>query len=270
MTGNNHSKDYMIISNCYRYLSAVLLVCLLTTALPERADAVRPFVTDDARVVGDRLFLLETSLKANNGLLQNMNLFAYGPSDKLELTVGFSDGFTTKGDDRHRLSIGGIIGQAKYLFTPGTENGLPGIAVVTGFGAPYGTNSFKEESWTNFGYLALTEALGEKERVLIHANVGVNYTKSDDKYRTSATWGLGTQVRMIGGFHFVGEVFHGDPYAGDSGWAFQTGVRYFVSERLQLDATAGSGFAGNNQPKAFAGCGLRFVLDAPWRSKATY
>jgi len=249
-------------------LSAIFILSILSLVSPQQAMAVRPFVTDDARVVGSKLFLLETSLKGNNGVLQNLNLLAYGPNDKLELTVGFVDGFTTKGYDRHRLSIGGVLGQAKYLFTEGTENGMPGVAFVTGFGAPYGTNSFKAESWTNFGYLAITEALGKNEQVLIHANVGVNYTKSDDKYRTSATWGLGTQVRVIGGLHFVGEVFHGDPYAGDSGWAFQTGVRYFVSERVQLDATVGSGFAGNNQPKEFAGCGLRVVFDPPWSTKA--
>ena len=95
---------------------------------------------------------------------------------------------------------------------------------------------------------------------LIHANIGVNNIKVDDKWSATATWGIGTQIRMIGGLHYVGEVFHGDPYAGDAGWAFQTGLRHFISEQVQLDATVGSGFAGNNQPKTFVGCGLRVIF----------
>ena len=265
----------MKLCNISKYNITVIAVTLILAfsnlAAPQLALAVRPFVTDDARVVGDKLFLLETSLKGDNGRLQNLNLLAYGPSEKLELTVGFVDGFPLSGYDKNRFSIGGALGQAKYLITEGTANGLPGVAVIGGFGAPYGTNSFKGPSWSQFGYLAFTESLGEKERVLIHANIGVNNIKVDDKWSTTATWGIGTQIRMIGGLHYVGEVFHGDPYAGDSGWAFQTGLRHFISEQIQLDATVGSGFAGNNQPKTFVGCGpshnFRFALE---RQKVKY
>ena len=228
--------------------------------VPPPALAVRPFVTDDARVVGKNLFLLETSVRRNSSALTNLNLLAYGPTEKVELTVGFVDGYLLEGEDSWKPSVAGPMGQIKYLFTEGKPNSYPGVAVVAGVGTPYGSQSFANPSWSQFAYLALTESLGEKERVLIHANIGVNYSKPDEFWRYATTWGIGTQIRMIGGLHYVGEIFHGDPYAGDAGGAYQTGLRYFISEKVQLDATIGSGLWGDNKPSTFIGCGLRVVF----------
>jgi hypothetical protein len=79
--------------------------------------AVRPFVTDDARVVGKDMAQLETSLHWDNARLQNTNFLAYGASEKLELTLGFVDGVFLEGEDSWKMSIAGPLAQAKYLFT---------------------------------------------------------------------------------------------------------------------------------------------------------
>ena len=87
---------FKLLSKHVKFIPAIatmLVSVFLNLSAPQQALAVRPFVTDDARVVGDKLFLLETSLKGDNGRLQNLNLLAYGPSERLELTVGFVDGF---------------------------------------------------------------------------------------------------------------------------------------------------------------------------------
>ena len=241
-----------------------LVFSALLLLVPGPAMAVRPFVTDDARVVGKDLFLLETSLKRDKTRLQNLNLLAYGPTDNLELTLGFSDGFLLEGDNARKASIAGPLAQAKYLFTQGTTNGYPGVALVAGGGAPYGSSEFAAPSWSQFAYLALTEAFGDKERILIHVNVGISHAKPDDTWKYAMTWGVGTQIRLVGGLHYVGEIFHGDPYSGDTGGSFQTGFRYFVSDRIQIDATGGSGFWGDNKPETFFGCGIRFIFDPPW------
>lgn len=242
----------------------ILGLLLFFIMIPRLALAVRPFVTDDAAVVGKNLFLLETSIRRDSTAMTNLNLLAYGLTEKIELTLGFTDGYLLEGEDSWKYSAAGPLGQVKYLFTEGTPNGYPGVAFVVGVGTPYGSQSFASPSWSQFTYLAFTESLGKKERVLIHANIGVNYSKPDGYWRYSMTWGIGTQIRLIGGLHFVGEVFHGDPYAGDAGGAYQTGIRYFISEKVQIDATVGSGLWGDNKPVTFFGCGLRVIFDPPW------
>jgi hypothetical protein len=87
--------------------------------------------------------------------------------------------------------------------------------------APIGNGAFKPHGWDTFGYVAVTESLTEGDGVLIHGNFGlVNSSIGGRK----STWGGGSQVRIRGGFHAVGEVFSGDPYAESSGIAFQAGV----------------------------------------------
>ncbi len=243
---------------------AMLGLLLFFILVPRPALAVRPFVTDDARVVGKNLFLVETSLHRDSSALSNLTIFSYGPTEKLELAIGFENGFLLEGENSWKYSVAGPLGQAKYLFTEGTPNGYPGVALVVGANTPYGTNNFNSPSWNHFAYLAFTESFGEKERVLIHANIGINYSKPDDSWKYATTWGVGTQIRLIGGLHYVGEIFHGDPYAGDAGGAFQTGFRHFISEKIQIDATVGSGLWGDNKPETFFGCGLRIVFGPPW------
>ena len=48
---------------------------------------VRPFITDDARVVGERLAQLETWIRVDKEAGQHWILGAYGPNKKLELTA---------------------------------------------------------------------------------------------------------------------------------------------------------------------------------------
>jgi hypothetical protein len=240
---------------------AIILGALLQVLLiPLPAIAVRPFVTDDANVVGKNLFNFETSVRWDKAQLQHLNLLAYGPTEKLELTVGFTDGFLFEGEVTGRLSIAGPLGQVKYLFKDVTPNGLPGMACVVGVGAPYGSNNFGNPSWSEFAYLAVTESLGQKDAVLIHANVGVTYAKPEDAWKYSALFGVGTQIRIFGGLYGLGEIFYGDAYSGDSTGAFQAGFRYFISEKVQVDATVGSGLWGDKQPNTWVGCGLRFLF----------
>lgn len=49
---------------------------------------VRPFITDDARVVGYRLAQLESWLRIDKESGQQWLMFAYGPTKYMEVTVG--------------------------------------------------------------------------------------------------------------------------------------------------------------------------------------
>ena len=108
-------------------------------------------------------------------------------------------------------------------------------------------------------------AEGEKERVLIHANLGFVSTRPEEERRkTITTWGIGAQIRLIGGLHSVSEIFYGDPYSGEEGGAFQVGFRHFISENIQVDATVGSGLWGSPRVETFVGFGFRIVFDHLW------
>ncbi len=217
------------------------------------AFAVRPFITDDARVVGRRQAQLETWVRGDRGAFQHWTLVAYGPIAPLELTIGTVHGVSY--DHGREYSIAGPLIQAKYLLRKPKASSWPGVAVSAGAFAPGGNGAFKPHGWDTFGYVALTESLQEGDRILLHGNAGFVRSKGDQK----PTWGIGTQVRLFGGFHAVGEVFSGDPYAESSGVAFQGGFRHFISEYIQIDATLGKGLSGLPRLPVWATVGLRLA-----------
>jgi hypothetical protein len=238
--------------------SALLLV--LVFVLPQRAFGVRPFITDDARVVGDHMVQIETSVRYDQDVFANLNLIAFGPTAKSEFTLGFTNGFALDKESNRSYSAAGPLMQFKYLFWEAKPNSYPGLAIAMGAAPPWGKSDFKPERWSEFVYLAATESLFDNERVLIHADIGIATTNP----ASVATWGLGTQIRMIGGLNAVLEVFYNDPYAGKTGGAYQIGFRHIISDSVQVDMTMGSGIFGSQQINSFAGMGLRIVSDKLW------
>ncbi|MCX8022446.1 MAG: hypothetical protein N2745_06695 [Syntrophorhabdaceae bacterium] len=227
---------------------------------PDVALAVRPFVTDDARVVGEHMGQLETSLRYDRDTFSNLNLFALGPTEKSEITLGWVDGFPLYRESNRGFSITGPLMQFKYLFWEPKKNAYPGLAVAFGASPPWGKGDFKPDKWSEFIYAAMTESLFDNERILIHGNIGI----SKSNPLTVGTWGLGTQIRIKGGFNAVLEVFFNDPYAGKTGGAYQTGFRHIFSDSVQFDMTIGSGFFGSERIPFFFGTGLRIVSDRLW------
>lgn len=221
------------------------------------ALAVRPFVTDDARVVGNHMMQLETSVRYDKDQFSNLNLVAFGPTEKTEVTVGFVDGFPLQMESNRSFAMAGPLTQFKYLFWEPKPNSYPGMAIATGALPPWGKGEFKQDTWSEFVFLAATESLFENEQVLVHANLGISTTNP----ATVATWGLGTQIHLIGGLHGVLEAFYNDPYAGKTGGAYQVGFRHIISEQVQVDLTMGGGLFGSEQINTFAGMGLRIVSD---------
>jgi len=240
--------------------SAVVVLCVARSA-----HAVRPFITDDARVVEPGPFLLETSGRWDRTRLSNLNLLAYSPVGGLEATVGFSDGVVLeRGENNDRPGISGPLLQLKYLFTEGTPNGYPGVALAAGLNAPFGTRGFAPPSTNGFAFLAVTESFGENEAVNIHANAGCVLVDPGDGLKARLIWGIGTQVRIYRGFHSVSEIISGDPYSDSQGGGLQIGFRQFLSERVQIDGNFGSGLWGDPKLPLWLGAGLRAIFDPPW------
>ncbi|HVN96577.1 MAG TPA: hypothetical protein VMT62_09125 [Syntrophorhabdaceae bacterium] len=243
-----------------RILVAVFVSVILAGVFARRALAVRPFVTDDARILDEHTMQLEASVRYDKDVFTNLNLVAMSPVKKSEITMGFVDGFPLDVESNRSFSITGPLIQYKYLLWEAKPNGYPGMAFATGASPPWGRGDLRPNRWSEFLYLAATESLFDKERVLIHGNIGISTTNP----ATVATWGVGTQIRMIGGLNGVFEVFYNDPYAGKTGGAFQAGFRYIVSDKIQIDMTTGSGLFGSEQLNTFVGMGLRLVSDKLW------
>lgn len=221
---------------------------------------VRPFITDDARVVGKRLAQLESWFRRDNESAQQWVMMAYGPSDKLELSIGGV--FGTEKDENNRSSFSYALPllQAKYLFRPYAPSRGPGFGLVAGTFLPAGRGSFKPAGYGSFAFSTISQCFGMEENLLLHLNTGLNYLHINGANDVMAIWGFGTQIKTIGGFHLVGEVFSGDPYVPGAGTAYQTGFRHFFSNLFQVDMTIGKGIAGENPLPFWFSAGVRLVF----------
>jgi len=226
------------------------------TIIAIKIYAVRPFITDDAAVVGRGLIQLETWTLFQKNSGEHWIMWAYGPSDKLEVAIGAIYGY-----NHQNFTFAVPLLEAKYLFHEYQSGKLPGIALATGTFLPAGKGAFVPSGYGAYGFLALTQCFGQDENVLIHGNLGVNYLRNNNENRFIGFWGLGTQIRTYKGWHLVGEIMSGDPYVPGTGLTYQTGVRYFVNDNIQLDATVGQGIAGEQKVPFWWGVGARFVFE---------
>jgi hypothetical protein len=230
---------------------------------------VRPFITDDARVVGERLAQLETWVRFDKEAGQHWILGAYGPNKKLELTAGGVYGYQVDHDSKTTFSYALPLLQAKILFKEYKPNKAPGFGIALGTFLPVGQGSFKPAGYGSFGFLTVSQCFGEGEKFLFHANLGGNYLHVDGSNNLIATWGLGTQIKAYKGMHLVGEIFSGDPYIPGTGTSWQAGYRYFFSDLLQVDMTIGNGIAGDVIMPFWFTAGVRIVTEKFLKKKNT-
>lgn len=253
------------------YIWASVAVSCLATITPGFAQGlrfnvvqkVRPFITDDARVVGGRLAQLETWYRQDRETIQQWFLTAYGLNDWVELTIGGVAGFSLFATEhvQRGFSYGFPLVQAKFLFRGYQANSWPGVSLAIGSFLPYGRGLLQPPGYGTFGFLIVSQSLGENDAVLIHGNLGLNYLQFDDQDQFINTWGIGTQIRTIDGFHFVAELFSGDPYVPGSGVSYQVGFRHFFSDDLQLDGTVGDGIGGTTKLPFWFSAGVRIVFN---------
>jgi hypothetical protein len=251
-----------------------MLVGVAAVVWTGEAAAIRPFITDDARVVGKRLVQLETWFLLDRSALQHNVLGALGPTDWLEVTAGFVHGGVHTGAERG-YSIRGPVLQAKALLLPAVDRGRPGFAVAAGVLPPFGHGAFQPPGWGAFAYAAATESWFE-ERLLVHANVGLavgdqgaSYT--GDRLQKLLTLGVGFQAHVVAGLHGVAEIYRGDPYDASTNFpAAQAGFRYIFSEQVQADSTFGTTLTsvgdadGERRTERWGSLGLRLVSRELW------
>jgi hypothetical protein len=255
-------------------LTALITLTLIPVLAPlSSAYAVRPFITDDARVTPAHTFLTETSLRFDEHRLQNLTLFALGFSDKLEGTIGFTDGILLKDEDggSYQFSVAGPLLQLKYLFNEQKgQHGIPAFAVAAGVNPPWGIGSknFAPPSWSEFCFLLMSKAFSSHpEHLNLHVNLGVTNTHHpyESTMKQEVTWGIGLQYHLFRDrIYGVTEIVSGDPYGVSSGAVYQIGLRFFISDRMQLDTSYGAGMWGDPIPAWFLGFGFRFFTQPLW------
>jgi hypothetical protein len=240
------------------------IVTQLLLLLAAPAWAVRPFVTDDARVVGERQAQIESWIQFEAGSVAHWLLASIGPAGPLEFGIGATYGVDWNTERGAQFTMEGPLLQAKLLLVEPKPNRWPGVAVEGGTLVPLKVGQPPPPGWSTFALVALTESLFAKERLLIHGNLG--FFHSGDFARDKGVeliWGLGMQLRAVAGLHVVAEIFSGDPYAGAGGGAAQVGLRYILNEHVQIDATVGKGVWGDPAMPVWGTAGLR-VVGGPW------
>ncbi len=204
-----------------RRLLTVIVVIAATLSFAEPAFAVRPFVTDDARIVDfgqiegetwfDFFFQDKRVLPVYNFLLNIV------PLNWLEF--GASGGIGWDTDNSVTILNPGF--QTKLLFARPLDNGPPGLSLVVGMTFPTGRGSQYHKAWGGYAVVPVTMSLF-KGWWLLHANLGwvggwpTAETEAEARHRFY--WAVGTEVALgHEDWRFVLEGFAGeplDPFAG--------------------------------------------------------
>jgi len=245
-------------------MKKIILTGFILAVISTKTFAVRPFITDDAAVIGHRQFQLETWTLFDRDASEHWIMLAYGPIERLEVAIG-----ALWGRDRvnRELSFAVPLLEAKYLIRPYESGRGPGIAISAGSFLPWGRGDFRESYWGAYSIFMLTQSFLNDD-LLIHGNLGINYLNAERRSdQFIPFWGLGTQIRAFRGLHLVGEIISGDPYVPGTGLAYHVGFRHFINDYIQLDLTFGDGIRGEEQMPFWFGFGARFVIDPERRRR---
>jgi len=223
----------------------VLLASFAVYFSPEDALAVRPFVTDDARIVYKGQLETETyagmtMVKGDKPAIEARALQGIAITDNFEMIAG-GFGFTYQDNQARPLDL---LIQPKYVlhrsFGP-----IPSISVAAASLFPLSGNrqhwdgyAMAHVSWFLFTPEASTDPYDND--LAIHLNLGMKsrYDAGPVTYRSKLYWAAGFEVitPMTREVRFLGEIFNGDPFAFEEKFpAFQTGFRWYKSSTVQLD-----------------------------------
>lgn len=219
---------------------ALLSAALLAT---DAAHAVRPMITDDARIVDAKACQLESWVKKNPDSTEIWALPACNFTGNLEFTLGEA---TTEAAGRTQTTD--AVVQGKILFKTMDINGW-GTGLTAGTVRHPHANA---RDW--YAYMPISFSFRDDAGV-VHANLG--WLREGETRRNRLTWGLGTEAQLAERTWLIAETF-----GQDQGKPFhQLGLRHWlVPDRVQLDATYGNRNGGGER---WFSIGLR-LLSVPF------
>jgi hypothetical protein len=253
---------------------AFFIACAALFVSFQQAEAVRPFVTDDARIVDRGQIEIEMWLDAHvhDGIARPSFNVVLGFSPLEWLQFLFGGGIGLDSANGFQAGIANPTVQAKFLFTRiGEGITQPGFSLVLGGVLPVGLGYLKEEAGGFFLIAPITfRFFGEW--LLIHINVGLtggfylDHTKPID---IRPFWGIGFDVGLgLQQLRLIGEAYAGDPFEIEKPFiAAQLGFRWLVNDHVNIDLTFGTQpyihASATTWPVEFWGqLGVRLLFDA--------
>jgi len=239
---------------------------LLLAFLPlQAAEAVRPFVTDDARIIDYGQVEMETwtefSRSPGDSSVAQHIMAGVTLTDWLEIIAGGGIGM-----DQTGLTISNPALQSKILFSPIQDNGLPGLAMATGLTFPVGQGALYSDATGLFAMGMATSSFWD-EWLLVHLNLGLAGAIEAQRFSPRFYWGLGIDAGLVHpDVRLIAEVYAGDPLdAIAAPYAMQTGLRWLYSEHLNFDLTVGLqpeiGSSHANAFEVWGQLGIRILWD---------
>ena len=239
-----------------------LLVTILNIFTFQNIYAVRPFITDDATVIGKNRHELATWTFINNEHYEFWHSYSAGITNKIEIFVALCYGIhNLENENKKQFTYAAPLLQTKFILNEYEPNSYPGLIIAAGSDLPFGKGLFVPKGYGGFIFASATQCLGNEEEVLIHAQIGENYLRVDKENLFGFNWGIGTQIKLYSGLHGVAELVAGDPYINNAGSAYQLGFRHFVNDNIQFDLAFGKGFGGDNRLPFWISGGIRLVFD---------
>jgi hypothetical protein len=233
------------------FLTLVLVrlpaLIIAACAVAPVADAARPMVTDDARIIDPGACQLETWRRFNRDSKEFWALPACNPTGNLEITLGSAE--LPVEDPGLRGTTRTVQIQGKTLFrtleTNSYSYGFAAGGVVRSRGAADQVPNY-------YAYVPVSRSLLD-DRVVLHVNVGAQRAGIDPL--DALTWGLGAEIGVTRRAFVIAESF-GNNHARPS---YQGGLRvWIVPDRVQIDTTIGAQ-AGDIGATRWISIGLRLI-----------
>lgn len=260
-----------------------IAVLLFSASWP--ALAVRPFVTDDARIADYGQVEMESWMEITHaegayGDTPGFNsMIGVTPTDWLEVIAG--SGVARSSNDK--WSIANPVIQGKLLFTRAQANGAPGFAFASGATFDAGQTTLAagatvDESINpsyrlgdNYYSMGLMTYRLFEDTVQLHANLGLRAEhQSGIGVRIRPYWGIGVEVEAFRhDIRAIAEAYAGDPLEYNAPlYAGQFGARWMYSDYINMDLTFGAQPVMDTYRQAtrsvevWGQLGLRLLFDA--------
>jgi hypothetical protein len=244
----------------------ILVGALLLVLAPREALAVRPFVTDDARIIDKGQIEMETwpelVLRGREATPGYHLMAGVSVSEWLEIIVGGGIGL----DPGQRLAVSNPVFQPKFLIWKAEEDGFPGLSLATGLTLPFGRGTLFDDA-TGFYLIAPLTSRLMNDWLLVHVNLGATFARVPGQPVFSRPyWGVGFDVGLLTPeLRLIGEAYAGDPFeALGPEYAFQWGSRWLVSDYVNLDLTFGAQpdlERGQGRWEVWGQLGVRLLFD---------
>lgn len=235
----------------------IVLGLLLLLAIPWTALAVRPFVTDDARIadygqIETESWMEITHAEGGYGDAPGFNtMVGVTPLDWLEIIAG--TGVARSSSDK--WAIANPIIQGKLLFTQAEADGSPGFAFSSGATFDVGQTTLAaggtvDESINptyklgdNYYAMGLMTYRLLDDTLQVHSNFGLRAEhQSGIGLRLRPFWGIGLDMEVIReDIHAIAEAYAGDPLQYNAPlYAGQFGARWIYNDYVNVDLTFGA------------------------------